>query len=245
MRPLALASLAFGLWVGCAREDALTVFASASAADAAQDLAEAFEGKTRISPGATSALARQIDAGAPASVALLVGDEWVDWLGSRQRLSGEPIEVSRGALAVVVPARDSAWASLRPLARVERLALADPAHVPAGRFAQAALERAGLWRGVSSRVIPFADVRAALGAVASGRADAAVVYQTDARLSNRVRTAALFPDSLVAPIVYRCAVVAGSGREAEGEAFCAHARASGETWRRRGFRAVQKTPADL
>lgn len=243
MRPLALVAL---LLAGCSPEADLTVFASASATDAATDLAaistERDGVSVVVSSGATSTLARQVDAGAPADVVLLVGDEWPQWLESRQRLDREPVEVAFGRLAVIIPAGGRPWASIEPLAQMERVALGDPEHVPAGRFARGAMERAGLWRAVGPRVIPFPDVRGAVGAVASGRADAAVVYETDVWTSDRVRLAALWPDSLSATIPYRCGVVAGSARADAARRFCQLAATSVDVWEQLGFRAAALSP---
>lgn len=243
MRPLALFLL---LAAGCAPEEPLVVFASASATDVATDLATQSENwhgiPVSVSTGATSTLARQIDAGAPANVALLVGDDWSDWLGARQRLLGLPVDVAFGGLAVVIPRGAREWSDLSPLVQIGRVALADPAHVPAGRFAERALQRAGLWRQMESRVVPFPDVRSALGAVASGRADAAVVYETDVRRSDRVRVATVLPDSLLSTITYRCLVLAGSDRVAEAQRFCREAQSSVDIWERLGFAAAALRP---
>ena len=196
MRPLALLCLL----VGCAPEapDALVVFAAASATDAASDLGRAFEAETgapvTISTGATSTLAHQIAAGAPADAMLFAGTEWADWLEARGTIQA-PVVVARGALVVVVPSDAPAWRGIEPLADAPRVAMADPSHVPAGQFAREALERAGLWRTVESRVVPFPDVRAALGAVASRKVDAGIVYASDAGSTPRVRVAARIPDS--------------------------------------------------
>ena len=119
--------------------------------------------------------------------------------------------------------------------------MADPAHVPAGRFAKAALERADLWREVAPSVVPFPDVRGALAAVATGQADAAIVYETDAWVVDRVTVAALWPDSLSVPILYRCLPVADSPRIEAARRFCKIAR-SADVWERLGFRALELRP---
>ena len=236
MRPLALLCLL----VGCApgAPDALLVFAAASATDVASDLASAFESETgeavAVSTGATSTLAHQIAAGAPADVMLFAGTEWAEWLEARGRIH-EPVVVARGALVIVVPAGAAEWRGIEPLADAQRVALADPSHVPAGQFAREALERSGLWRTVESRVVPFPDVRAALGAVASGKVDAGIVYASDAGSTSRVRVAAVIPDSLQPRIEYVCAPVEGRQRRASAREFCRIAAQQPGLWRRRGF----------
>jgi molybdate transport system substrate-binding protein len=90
---------------------------------------------------------------------------------------------------------------------VKRLALADPAAVPAGVYAKAWLEKQGLWKELEARVVPALDVRAALAAVEAGRVDAGVVYATDAAQSKRVRVALAVPEGEGPRIVYPVAAL--------------------------------------
>jgi molybdate transport system substrate-binding protein len=93
-------------------------------------------------------------------------------------------------LVVVVPSASSRRiAGPRDLARLPRLALADPESVPAGIYAREWLEAEGVWAGLKPKVVPTLDVRAALAAVESEAVAAAIVYRTDAALSKRVRVA--------------------------------------------------------
>lgn len=228
---------------GCGTEaEPLVVFAAASTADVSADLASAFERETgqrvAVSVGATSTLARQIAAGAPADAALLVGDEWVHWL---EESSGPlaSVEVARGALAVVVPREAPEWkpARLGAITEADRIAMADPSHVPAGRFARAMLEAAGLWEAMEPRVVPLPHVRAALAAVETGQAEAAVVYASDLAVSTRVRRAVPIPDSLQPHIAIRCVVTAASvsPRWQHAQDWCSRARSEASVWASRGF----------
>ena len=106
-------------------------------------------------------------------------------------------------------------------AKVRILALAEPQTVPAGIYAKAYLEKAGLWEQVAGKVVPTENVRAALAAVESGDADAAIVYATDARASDSVQVLETFPASSHPPIRYPAAVLAGSTHP-EAEAFRAY-----------------------
>lgn len=173
----------------------LLVFAAASLGTVLQDLALRFEKTTsdRISFhfGASSDLARQLVYGAPADVFFSADTAQV------QRLEGTGVlarsdrrELLSNVLVVVVP-KDATTTVSTPadLASLKRVALADPEAVPAGVYARQWLEKAGVWDRVRPQVIPTLDVRAALAAVATGNADAAVVYRTDAAIEPRVRVA--------------------------------------------------------
>lgn len=238
-RPGLVLLLAAGLAAaGCAApERPLVVFAAASLADAADVLAALHHAETgqpvAVSTGASSTLARQIDAGAPADVALLAGTDWAAWLAARDRLAAPPETLATSALVVLGPADAEPWREPRELLGVERLALADPAHVPAGRYARAALERAGLWAELAPRVVPSRDVRAAALAVATGAADAAVVYAPDARAVGGTRAVLPWPDSLGAGVAFVALRLRGGRGGAAG--FVSRARARGEVWRELGF----------
>ena len=201
------------LLVGCAPEpEPLVVFAAASMTEVAHQMAEVYERETGqdvlVSIGATSTLARQIEACGPADVLLAPSEEWVERLQTSGFLHTEQT-IAEGALAVVVAESAAPWSHFQHMTQIDRLALADPAHVPAGRFAQAALEQAGLWEVVEPRVIPLPHVRAALAAVASGQADAAIVYASDLAVSDQVKEAVAWPDSLQPEIRFVCAEVGG------------------------------------
>ena len=105
---------------------------------------------------------------------------------------------------------------------MKRIALADPKAVPAGVYARAYLEKAGLWQAVERKIIPTENVRAALAAVESGNVDAGIVYKTDARISRRVRvTCEVKPEE--GPLInYPMAVVKESSRIDAGKRFLRH-----------------------
>jgi molybdate transport system substrate-binding protein len=120
---------------------------------------------------------------------------------------------------------------------VKRLALADPAAVPAGVYAKGWLEKAGLWKELEPRVVPALDVRAALSAVEAGRVDAGVVYATDAAQSKRVKVAFSVPDGDAPRIVYPVAALARGKSPEGGKAFVRflHSEAALKVFAKHGF----------
>ena len=169
-RPGALAvCLALGA-CGDRAGDAPVVFAAASTADVVREIADS----AVVSVAATSTLARQIAAGAPADAFVAADPAWIDWLVERGVTVRARAVVATGAVVIVGPA------GAAEAFDGDRFALADPAHVPAGRYARRALEAEGRWAEVAPRVVPLGDVRAALAAVQTGAADRAVVYASDA-----------------------------------------------------------------
>jgi molybdate transport system substrate-binding protein len=212
---------------GHAAERVLTVFAAASLTDVLEEVGRSYSQHSgvavRFSFAGSSALARQIESGAPADAFVSADQEWMDYLAQRRLLQpATRVDVAANSLVMVAPA-DSKIA-LRvaqgmPLAQAlgtrGRLALGDPATVPAGRYAKAALTSLGVWNGVADRIIAADNVRTALNFVALGEAPLGIVYATDVRGNARVRTVADFPAGLHDPITYPAAVTARGGSQAE------------------------------
>jgi molybdate transport system substrate-binding protein len=178
-----------------------------------------------VSFAASSALARQAMAGARADLFVSADEEWMDALAAKGLLRpGTRTDFVGNRLVLVAPlsaARGSVQLGRGgTLGRVlgdGRLAMADPAAVPAGRYGQAALERLGDWPAVGARIARAENVRAALALVERGAAPLGVVYATDARASTRVRVVAVFPSASHPPIRYPLAVLkASSHRDAAG-----------------------------
>lgn len=199
----------------------------------------------RTAFAASSTLARQIDAGAPADVFLSANREWMQYLEQRGRVIPQPLDpVVGNALVVIAPGTDGRiperidpGALPAALPEDERLAVGDPTHVPAGRYARQALEALGIWPDLDPRLARTDNVRGALALVARGEAPLGIVYATDARISSRVRVVAIFPPESHPPIVYPAGRVA-SGNQAAARAFIdwLSTPAAGAIWRRHGFR---------
>jgi molybdate transport system substrate-binding protein len=199
----------------------------------------------RFQFGGSNLLARQIIEGAPVDVFLSADEARMDALEK-----GGHIDVSTrrplltNTLVIVVPARDGApLREARDLRdpRIRRLALADPAAVPAGIYARQFLEKSGLWESVNRKVVPTENVRAALAAVEAGNADAAIVYRTDAAISTRVRIAADI--GIESPrISYPVAVMTRARNPEAARRFAAHLEtpAARAVFRRFGFGLNQR-----
>ncbi|MBQ1543160.1 MAG: molybdate ABC transporter substrate-binding protein [Caulobacteraceae bacterium] len=199
----------------------VTVFAAASLQNALTDVGQAYTAKTgvpiRFSFAGSSAIARQIEQGAPADLFISADVEWMDYLAQRRLI----VAASRRDLLsndLVLIAPKDARATLRiakgfPLAKAlgpGRLALADPATVPAGKYAKASLTALGVWDQVSGHVASAENVRAALAYVARGEAPFGIVYATDAAVEPKVRTVGTFPEASHPRIVYPGALTAAS-----------------------------------
>ena len=205
----------------------LTVSAAASLTQAFRALAPVFEAahpgtKVLLNFGASGALLAQIAKGAPVDVFASADRETMDQAVA-QRLVDAPDrrDFVSNRLVLVVPASSSrAPAALADLADpgFARVAIGQPASVPAGRYARAALEKAGLWTSVAPRTIAAQSVRQALDYVARGEVDAAFVYATDAAIApDRVRIAFAVPTDV--PIRYPIAALAKARHRAEAARF--------------------------
>jgi molybdate transport system substrate-binding protein len=189
------------------------VFAAASLANVLGDLGHAFTAQTGIrvtsSLAASSTLAKQIEAGAPADVYFSADLQWMDYLEQRGLLrAGSRLNVAGNSLVLIAPSRSSLRVSIGPgidLLRLlggGRLAVADPDSVPAGIYAREALVNLGAWSDVAPRLVRAENVRAALEYVARGDAPLGIVYRTDALVEKRVRVVGVFPGDSHPPIVY-------------------------------------------
>ncbi|HKX64000.1 MAG TPA: molybdate ABC transporter substrate-binding protein [Rhizomicrobium sp.] len=195
----------------------VTVFAAASLTDSLKSAAEAYRAKTGIklalSFGASSTLARQIEQGAQADLFLSADSDWMEYLqkknliaeASRKNLLGNRLVLIAAADAKPVP-RIAPGFDLAGALEGGRLALADPASVPAGKYAKAALMSLGVWNSVAAKVAQAENVRVALEYVARGEAPYGIVYATDAKVAPKLRIAGAFPENSHPPIVYPAAL---------------------------------------
>jgi molybdate transport system substrate-binding protein len=225
----------------------VTVFAAASLKNALDDVIHTYQAATgaevKVSYAASSAIARQIEAGAPADVFISADADWMDELAKKNLIvAASRRDLLTNHLALIAPADSIVKLPIRtgmPLASAlgpdGRLALAGP-DVPAGRYGQAALESLGVWPSVKDRLARGENVRATLAFVARGETPLGVVYDTDAKIEPKVRIVGLFPDSSHPRIVYPAALVAGAtGRGgANFLAFATSPKAS-SIFRRYGF----------
>ena len=186
----------------------------------------AAEGHPRpiLSFAASSALARQIGAGAPADLFVSADEPWMDDV-ARKGLVRPRTRVSflGNRLVLIAPAASPVRLAIGrgfPIARAlgrGRLAMADPESVPAGKYGKAALASLGVWQDVAPRIAQAENVRAALALVERGEAPLGIVYATDARASKKVRVVGVFPPSSHPAITYPLAILkTATSPDAEG-----------------------------
>lgn len=195
----------------------VTVFAAASLTDSLTAVADAYKSRTgitvRLSFGASSTLARQVDQGAQADIFFSADTDWMDYLQKNGGIAASSRKDLLGNRLVLIAASDARPApSIAPgfdlagALGTGRLAVADPASVPAGKYAREALTALGVWDSVASRIAPAENVRIALEYVARGNAPYGIVYATDAKITPGVRVAGAFPETSHTPIVYPVAL---------------------------------------
>lgn len=242
-RTLLRSFLALGLGL-VARGEEVRVAAAASLAEAITEISAAYEKEsgTKATPvfAGSNVLARQIEEGAPLDV-FLSADEATMQKMEKAKLVKEPVKLLSNSLVVVVPEdSDAKVSSAADLAKLRKIAIGDPAAVPAGVYAKAWLTKAGLWDQLREKFIGSENVRAALAAVEAGNADAAIVYKTDAAISTKVKVAWSVPEGEAPPIIYPVAVCSGSKHAAEAERFTTFLRSgkASAIFKSRGFRPM-------
>jgi molybdate transport system substrate-binding protein len=232
-----------------ARAQETTVFAAASLTDALRALGAAWQARSNPAPrfsfAASSALARQIEQGAPADLFMSADEAWMDYVQQRDLIvNATRVSPIGNALVLVSPADATRPVILARgtdllalLGPQGRIATGDPAHVPVGRYAQAALTWMGQWEAVGPRLARADNVRAALLLVERGEAPFGIVYATDAAASAGVRVAATFPAESHTPVTYPFALTRRAADKPEARALLAFLTGPEATpiWRRFGF----------
>jgi molybdate transport system substrate-binding protein len=232
---LVVAAAAFlAISPGSSQERTVTIFAAASLQTALDRVVAAWQAEGRgeavVSYAATSALARQIEQGAPADLFISADLEWMAYLDERGLLDSNGRTGLLGNRIVLVaptgvaqPVEITPELDLVAMLSGGRLAVADTEAVPAGRYARASLEALGLWDGIADRLAPAENVRAALALVSRGEAPLGIVYATDDVADAAVEAIGVFPSETHPPIVYPAAILAGKANPSS-EAFLEYLR---------------------
>lgn len=231
-----------------AGEPKVTVFAAASTTNALKEIADAY---MKANPGLTvvcnvassSALARQIEQGAPADIFIAADQDWMDRVEKAGLLKvGSRRDLLANRLVLIAPAGAGRQVEITVARGFDiaaafqgRFAIGDPATVPIGKYAKEAFTKLGWWAALEPRLAPAQDVRAAMRLVELGEAGLGVVYASDARISQKVMAVADIPQDLHTPVRYPLALLARAGAPAEAfAAYLAGAEAA-QVWRKLGF----------
>ncbi len=205
----------------------ITVSAAISLQDALDEIGRAYElghpgAKVTFNYSGSGTLQHQIEQGAPVDVFFSAAEKQMDALESEGLiLAGTRRDVATNTLVLIAPANSALMQNFQDLARpeIKVVALGEPATVPAGMYARETLDHLGLLAAVQKKTVYAKDVRQVLTYVETGNADAGIVYQTDARISSRVRVAAMAPADSHEPIVYPLAIVKATKNIAAARAF--------------------------
>jgi len=227
----------------------LIVFAAASLTNALQEVGDAFTKQysipVKFSFAASSALARQIENGAPADVFFSADIEWMDYLQSRTQIQiPTRHDVLGNQLVLVAPADSKIVLKIGPhfaLAKTlgtGRLATGDPDSVPVGRYAREALTKLGVWNDVEKRLVRADSVRSALAFVDRGEAALGIVYATDAEIDKKVRVVGVFSDNTHLPIIYPIALTAAAKPDALKFVDYVRSTAGDATFKKYGFQPL-------
>ena len=214
----------------------LTVFAAASMKNALDEIDAAYTAKTGVkvvaSYAASSALAKQIEQGAPADIFVSADTDWMDYAIGKKNIN-EPTRVNLlGNSIVLIAPKDSRTDNvtigpgfdLAKLAGDGKIVTGDVKAVPVGKYAKAALEKLGAWQAAEPKFAMAESVRAALALVARDEAVLGIVYSTDAKVEPGVKIVGTFPADSHPPIIYPVAATATAKPEAAG--YLAYLRSS-------------------
>ena len=249
VRLLAFASLLLGaaLPPAQAQEKSLTVFAAASLKNALDDVNAAYTAKTGVkiaaSYASSSALAKQIEQGAPADVFISADTDWMAYaIGKKTINEGTRVDLLGNKLVLIAPKEsDISTVQIGPgfdlakLAGDGRVATGDVASVPVGKYAKAALEKLGSWTTAAPKFAMADNVRAALTLVARREAVLGIVYETDAKVEPGVKIVGSFPQDSYPPVIYPFATTATGKPEATDYLAYVRSSASKTIFEKYGF----------
>jgi len=230
------------------------VFAAASLKNALDEIAATWSKDTgkpapKISYAASSALAKQIEQGAPADLFISADLDWMDYVAAKNLIKAETRFNLLGNKIVLIAPKDSKIANVAitgaDLAKAlngGRLSMANVDAVPAGKYGKSALEKLGAWNEVKDHVAQAENVRAALLLVARGEAPLGIVYSTDAAAEPNVRIVATFPEDSHAPIIYPAALTKDSSNT-DAKAFLDYLRSAKArlAFEKQGFTVVVRS----
>jgi len=201
-------------------EDKVTVFAAASLTNALGEISAQYEKTSAVkiahSFAASSTLAKQIEAGAPADIFISADAKWINYLQEKNLIDpASRKDLLGNKLVLIAPKGKSFSAQFDKSfdfakAFDGRLCTGDVDSVPAGIYAKESLISLGWWDGVKTRIVGAQDVRGALAFVERGECAAGIVYETDAKVSGKVDVVGVFPEASHKPIIYPIAFVAAA-----------------------------------
>ena len=238
--------LALFLFSACnALAGEVTVYAAASLTNVLTELAKTYEAsqgvKVKFSFAASGALAKQIEAGAPADLFISADNKWMDYLEGKGKIDHDSrVNLVGNSLVLIAPKGKGFPVKLEKgfnfaKAFKGKLCTGETGSVPVGVYAKEALGNLGWWESIKQRIVGTDDVRAALDLVGRGEC-IGIVYATDAKVSDKVEVLAVFPDALHAPIVYPAALVTQAG---DAKAFFAYLKASTQQFVHFGFKKLE------
>lgn len=210
----------------------VTVFAAASLTNALEDISKAYAAKGNATPikfsfAASSGLAKQLEAGAPANIFISADLKWMDYTDNKGlTLPATRVTLLGNALVLVAPANTAKPVTISKgmdiaalLGPDGRIATGLVDSVPVGVYAKTAFTTLGVWDKVAPRIVGAESVRAALALVERGEAPFGVVYATDAAIARNVKIVAVFPSDSHPPVEYPFALVKGQDTPAARDFF--------------------------
>ncbi|MGH6684420.1 MAG: molybdate ABC transporter substrate-binding protein [Pseudolabrys sp.] len=205
-----------------AAQESIMIFAAASLKNALDDVDAAFTKASGVkvvaSYAASSALAKQMESGAPADAFISADLKWMGYVADKKlikpdtrfNLLGNKLVLIAGKYSKLSNVQIGPGFNIAKLAGDGRIAVADVKAVPAGLYAKAALEKLGAWAAAEPKLAQAENVRATLAFVARGETPIGIVYETDAKIEPKVKIAGVFPDSSYPPVTYPVAATVSS-----------------------------------
>jgi molybdate transport system substrate-binding protein len=202
----------------------INIFAAASMKEAVKELANNFNMKNPGAKfinnfGASGALAKQIENGAPADWFVSANLQWMDYLKDKKLMDEKSISTFAFNTLVFVGKPDLKVTSMQGIIALDKIAIGSPKSVPAGEYADKAIKKSGLDKQLENKLVMAKDVRACLMYADTGEVAGAFVYRTDAAMAKNVKILFTVPQDLYPRVTYPMGLTASGSKKAEAAAF--------------------------
>ena len=172
--------------------------------------------------GASGALAKQIENGAPADVFISANLEWMDYLKNRKLVDTESIGTFAYNTLVFAGGTGKKTANMHDLVALDKIAIGSPKSVPAGEYAMEAFKKAGIDRQLEKKLVMARDVRDCLMYAERGEVDGAFVYRTDALQARQAKILFTVPQELYPRVMYPMGLTTAGAKNRDAAAFYKH-----------------------
>lgn len=222
----------------------LSVFAAASLKESLNEIEKDFESKENcdlvFNLAGSGTLANQIVQSDEADVFISASKKHMQ-IVTDKGAAENPVDLFKNKLALIAPKDSTTVNSVEDLSKIKKIALGETESVPVGKYSKEALTNLKLWDGMEKgqKIVYGKDVKGVLHYVELGEVDAGIVYESDAKSSDKIKIVTTFDESLHSKIIYPAAVIKESKHKDLAEKFIKYIQENPEKFEKNGFIVIK------